>query len=101
MALTFIARTSETVPKPAVVGPTRARRRGHSKALAVDALDLSKPGWLRAGHLMTLFSISHSTLYNRIHAGLIPKADGDDEARPAWKTSTIKHALERKQANKR
>ena len=90
MALTFINRVPPA-PAPEV---TSNVKRGHSKSLSVATIDLDKPGRLRAGHLLTLFSVSHSTLYNRINAGLIPQADGADGARPFWNTSTIKAALE-------
>jgi hypothetical protein len=42
---------------------------------------------------MWLLSISHSTLYKRIKAGLIPKPDGDD-GRPYWLTGTIYRLLQ-------
>jgi hypothetical protein len=67
---------------------------GHSKALPITGIDLKQPGRLRAGHLMTLFSVSHSTLYNRIRAGIIPKPDGADGTRPYWKTETVRQALQ-------
>jgi len=35
---------------------------GHAKPLPVT-LDLNQPGRLRVGHLLTLFGISHSSLY--------------------------------------
>lgn len=68
-------------------------RSGHSKALPVHVIDFSKPGRLRVGHLLTLFSTSHSTLYE--HMGTrYPAPDGKDGGRPYWKTSTIKDFLE-------
>ncbi|WP_334186762.1 hypothetical protein [Noviherbaspirillum sp.] len=69
-----------------------APKRGHSKALPVT-LSLDQPGRLRLGHIMTLYSISHATVYSYINRGLIPKPDGKDGARPYWKTETIKEAL--------
>jgi hypothetical protein len=69
-------------------------KNGHSKALPIAGIDLQQPGRLRAGHLMTLFSVSHSTLYNRIRTGLIPKPDGVDGARPFWKTETVRQVLQ-------
>lgn len=90
MALTFITRASSAYPN----SPSSPAKRGHSKPLPVNAIELDKPGRLRAGHLMTLFSVSHSTLYNHMHSGLIPQADGTDGIRPFWNTSTIKAALD-------
>jgi hypothetical protein len=90
MALTFITRAPSTQSNP----PSSPIKRGHSKSLPINAIELDKPGRLRAGHLMTLFSVSHSTLYNRINSGLIPHADGTDGTRPFWNTSTIKAALD-------
>jgi hypothetical protein len=73
---------------------TRQRHSGHSKALPVT-LDLSQPGRLRLGHLMTLFSIGHTTVYVRLREGAIPQRDGTDGGRPYWKTKTIKTVLDR------
>ncbi|QOL50231.1 hypothetical protein [Massilia litorea] len=75
--------------------PARPTKNGHSKALPVGSIDLQQPGRLRAGHLMTLFSVGHSTLYNHIRAGLIPQPDGADGARPYWKTETVRLALQK------
>lgn len=72
--------------------PAAKRYSTHSKRLPVQ-LDLTQPGRLRAGHLQTLYSISHSTLYDRIRKGFIPKPDGRDGKRPYWNTSTILASL--------
>ena len=66
----------------------------HSKALAVNNLDLSQPGRLRVGHLMALFQISHSSVYKRLAEAdsRLPPPDGRDP-RPYWHTSTIRDAL--------
>lgn len=85
--------TSEFAQNQKVVSP-HPTKSGHSKALPIAGIDLQQPGRLRAGHLMTLFSVSHSTLYNRIRSGLIPKPDGNDGARPFWKTETVRQVLQ-------
>lgn len=78
--------------KPAT--PPKPKKPGHSRPLPV-LLDLNQPGWLRVGHLLTLFSISHATLYNRIKQGILPQPDGYDGSKPYWKTETIKKLLEK------
>lgn len=93
MALTFISRNLASA-NAAPSAPERAAKNGHSKPLSTAAIDLEQPGRLRTGHLMTLFSVSHSTLYNRIRTGLIPKPDGTDGTRPFWKTETVLQALQ-------
>lgn len=72
---------------------TTVTRTSHTQARPLTHIDLDKPGRLRVGHMMTLFSVSHSTLYSHIRAGRIPKPDGDDGARPYWRTETVKQAL--------
>lgn len=67
--------------------------RNHTKARSLENVDLEKPGRLRVGHLMTLFSVSHSTLYKHIKHGQIPTPDGRDGTRPFWLTETVRHAL--------
>ena len=61
----------------------------HAKPLAVTG-ELSELTRLRVGHLMSLFAISHATLYARMREGKIPKPDGMDGRRPYWKTATIR-----------
>lgn len=73
---------------------TQRAKQTHTKPRPIDLVDLSKPGRLRVGHMLTLFSVSHSTLYARMAAGTIPKADGKD-GRPYWLTSTVKPLLEK------
>jgi predicted DNA-binding transcriptional regulator AlpA len=96
MTLTFTNRPTNTTSHPGAPQASQPKA-SHSKALPTSTIDLNGPGRLRAGHLMTLFSISHSTLYNRINAGRIPKPDGTDGGesggRPFWNASTIKAAL--------
>ena len=71
----------------------KSSKSGHTKAKDLTFVDLTKPGRIRTGHMMTLFSISHSTLYKRMHSGTIPKPDGKDGVRPFWRTETIRQAL--------
>ena len=71
----------------------KPRRTGHAQALPVFDIDLSQPGRLRVGHMMTLFNVSHSTFYAHIRAGRIPKRDGSDGSRPFWLTGTVVKAL--------
>lgn len=66
----------------------RVARCGHAKARPVAHIDLTQPGRLRVGHLLTLLSISHSALYERLRSGRLPKPDGHDP-RPYWRTTTI------------
>lgn len=92
MALTFTTRTLKS-PGTTQNIPASGPKKGHSKALPIAIIDLQQPGRLRIGHLMTLFSVSHSTLYNHIRKGRIPVADGDDGKRPFWNTETVRNAL--------
>lgn len=95
MAITFKSRnTPFQLPQERKAASPHPAKSGHSKALPIAGIDLQQPGRLRAGHLMTLFSVSHSTLYNRIRTGLIPKPDGIDGARPFWKTETVRQVLQ-------
>ena len=73
--------------------PVKSPKSGHTKAKDLTFVDLSKPGRIRTGHMMTLFSVSHSTLYKRMHTGTIPKPDGKDGLRPFWRTETVAIAL--------
>lgn len=67
--------------------------RNHTKAKSLENIDFDKPGWLQVGHLMTAFSISHSTLYKHIKHGQIPAPDGHIGKRPFWRTETIRAVL--------
>ena len=55
--------------------------------------DINKPGRLRTGHLLSLLSVSHSTLYAGIASGRYPAADGKDGRRPYWLTQTVRPLL--------
>jgi hypothetical protein len=68
----------------------RIRRDGRARPLALGTISLDQPGFLRAGHLLTLFAITSPTLYKRIRQGQIPKPDGYDCRRPFWHTATIR-----------
>jgi hypothetical protein len=65
---------------------------GHTKAQPVPA-SLEGRVRLRTGHLLTLYGVAHSTLYDRLRAGRIPRADGDD-GRPWWWQESIRADLE-------
>lgn len=82
-----------TLVKPDTVKPPTKRQRGHTRPSSVELLDLSKPGRVRVGHMLTLFGVSHSTFYKRMNDGLCPKADGRDGSRPYWRTETVRQAL--------
>lgn len=69
------------------------QRQTHTRARPLTNIDLDKPGRLRVGHLLTLFSVSHSTLYSHIKFGLLPQPDGKDGTRPYWLTQTVKSYL--------
>ena len=77
-----------TAEKPATTKNLKGKP-GHAKPLPFNKADLLKPGRLKPGHLMTLFGISHSTLYKRRADGLIPPPDLKEYGRPLWFTSTI------------
>lgn len=83
-----------TNPPIADVKGAKRRRVTHTRSCSVENVDLNKPGRLRVGHLLTLFSISHSSLYARIKQGSFPGADGYDGSRPYWRTSSIRPLLE-------
>lgn len=84
---------SAPVASAPVASASNGGGRNHTKAKSLENVDLEKPGWLRVGHLMTLFSVSHSTLYKHIKHGQIPAPDGHTGKRPYWRTETIRAAL--------
>jgi hypothetical protein len=67
-------------------------KQGHAKPLPLPH-ELNDLRRLRVGHVMSLLSISHATLYARLQTGTIPPPDGRDGRRPFWKVSTIKTLL--------
>jgi len=79
--------TINNAPKP------RPAQRGHAKALPCP--DLNQPGRLRIGHLMTLYGLSHSSIYAHLLKKLIPEPDGKISRRLYWRTNTIRNDLER------
>lgn len=86
MPINIVCRSETAAPTPKK--PTKGKP-GHAKPIPIDKSALLKPGRLRPGHLMHLYGISHSTLYKRREAGLIPKPDLTEHHRPIWFTSTI------------
>ncbi len=76
-----------STPKPST------RQRGHSKAL--PRVDLNQPARLKVGHLMTLYGLSHSSVYTHLRKKLIPAPDGVIGRRSYWRTDTIRNDLER------
>ena len=74
---------------------TEKKSRGHTKA-AVPTISLDLPGRLRIAHLMSLFAVSHSTLYAGMKAGHYPQPDGRDGKRPFWNTETVRSRLSEK-----
>lgn len=83
------------LPGGAVGGllPIKKRSRGHTQPSPL-LIDLNGPGRVRVANLLSLFGISHSTLYARIRVGAFPGPDGRDGRIPFWKTSTIREKLE-------
>ena len=73
---------------------TNRNRNGHAKSLPViflrmnEPVDREKAYKVRVGQVLTLFEISHSTLYERIKRGALPKPDGKD-TRPFWWKETL------------
>ena len=66
---------------------------GHSRAL--PRVDLDQPGRLRVGHLMTLYGLSHSSIYAHLRRQTLPPPDGVIANRPYWRTETIKADLQK------
>jgi hypothetical protein len=69
----------------------KSKQRGHSNALPCP--NLNQPGRLRIGHLMTVYNLSHSSIYVHIDKGLIPPADGKIARRQYWRVETIRNDL--------
>ena len=67
---------------------------GHTKPMA-PTISLDQPGRLRVAHLLSVFGVAHSTLYQGIQVKRYPKPDGYDGKMPYWKTETIRVFLER------
>ena len=90
MPVVFVKKTATHEP---VTSSKLKKATGHAKPLAIDKSALLKPGRLKPGHLMTLYGISHSTLYKRRADGLIPPPDLTEYGRPLWFTHTIAAAF--------
>lgn len=73
---------------PAVKAPSKK-----SKAQPPE-ISLSQPGRLRIAHLMSLFSVSRTTLYDGVRSGRYPESDGKDGRLPYWNTETVRRWLE-------
>jgi len=78
---------------PLVIASRPKAKCGHTKPKA-PIISLEQPGRLRVAHLMSLFSVSHSTLYAGIKSGRYPKADGKDGNFQFWNTETIRQFLQ-------
>jgi len=78
-----------------IIGAAEPRKpqRGHAKTLPRP--DLNAPGRLRVGHLLSVYGVSHSTLYAHLKLKLLPQPDGYVAGRPYWRSETIKVDLER------
>lgn len=87
MAVTIIKKSGND---SSGVARSKARRSGHSKPLPIN-MDITQPGRLRVGHCLTLFSVSHASLYRGMGTKY-PRPDGND-GRPYWNTSTLNRCL--------
>ena len=74
------------------LSPTSKRKQTHTQPKSLEYVDLDIPARLRVGHMMSLFGVSHSTLYKRKKAGALPQPDGDD-GRPYWLTTSVRPLL--------
>ena len=88
MALTIIAVSATPAPKP-------RKANGHTKAVA-PTISLDQPGRLRVAHLLSIFGVSHSTLYAGMRRQRYPEPDGADGRMPYWFTETIRSFLNAK-----
>ena len=61
----------------------------HTKRRPYDRANLLKPGRLKTGEMLDLYSVSHSTFYRHLAEGIIPKPDGHILNRPYWLTATV------------
>lgn len=64
---------------------------GHSKPLPKP--DLNQPGRWRVGHLMSLYGLSHSSVYAHLRKQLLPPPDGYIANRPYWRSETLRADL--------
>jgi predicted DNA-binding transcriptional regulator AlpA len=70
----------------------QVNKSGHVRPRRPD-IDIYQPGRLRTAHVLSLCSISHSSLYNRMNDGSFPRPDGRDGNRNYWRTDTIREFL--------
>lgn len=86
MAIKFKANDVEIKSKP--------KSNGHTRPKPPDfSLDYDDAR-LRVCNLMSLFGVSHSTLYKGIKTGRYPKRDGKDGSIPYWRAKTVKEFLQ-------
>lgn len=82
-----------TIIRGSANGPAKKKSNGHTKAVP-PTIPLDQPGRLRTGHLMSIFSVSHSTLCAGRKSGRYPKEDGYDGKMPYWNTETVRVFLQ-------
>lgn len=69
----------------------------HARPAVPPPLPLDQPWRVRVKHMQAIYSVSHTTLYDRIKKGLIPPADGYDlpnrpkgkQGQRYWESATI------------
>lgn len=74
--------------------PSKKKTTGQQTKPKPPEISLNQPGRLRVAHLLSLFSVSRTTLYNGISSGRYPEPDGKDGRMPYWNTETIRRWLE-------
>lgn len=86
MALKIIRVPANNPQKP-------KKANGHTKAVA-PTISLDQPGRLRVAHVLSIYGIAHSTLYDGLRRKRYPQPDGYDGKMPYWMTTTIRQFLE-------
>lgn len=87
-----IAETPALLKAPLCIAPKKPIVQcGHSKALPRP--DLNQPGRWRVGHLMSLYGLSHSSVYAHLRKQLLPPPDGYIANRPYWRSETLRSDL--------
>ena len=76
-----------------VTSKLTAKNSGHTRPRP-PTISLTQPGRLRVCNLLSLFGISHATLYTGMKKGRYPAPDGRDGKIPYWNTQTILRFLE-------
>lgn len=88
VASSAITVTTEPLKVPLTIAPKKPIVQcGHSKALPRP--DLSQPGRWRVGHVMSLYNLSHSSVYAHLKKHLLPPPDGYIAKRPYWRSETL------------